>query len=318
MCAAPRFGNYRHAANSACPQALEREPDYVKALQRRAIARRERGDADGSLADLDAALRLLPADAALSRELRSTLRTLAQEQGLLLPSALVRLVTHCAAEPSSPAPLITEHVPASQSGSGGASAHPAAAAPDSTATALSVLVAEPPSAHAATAPISAAQPPAPVQAAPCTAVVDAAAVESHFGTAAAPAAAAGTSRVPANSTEFEVLWRACKGDLERQAAVLATLTPASLPDIFKSSLTPAVLAGVAQTALATCAASVEQTRALAYLAAMTRVDRFGMNAMLVSGPAKSTLRGAWDAAAAALEVDSFQAELAELRKLYRV
>ncbi|GLC48661.1 hypothetical protein PLESTB_000122600 [Pleodorina starrii] len=60
--------------------------------------------------------------------------------------------------------------------------------------------------------------------------------------AATTAAAKGVSCC--TSVEFEAAWRGMVGDLRRQAAYLSAIPPASLPTVFKNSLTAPVLASL--------------------------------------------------------------------------
>jgi hypothetical protein len=78
---------------------------------------------------------------------------------------------------------------------------------------------------------------------------------------------------------------AARGDLGRQAAYLAAVPSAKTASDHQSSLTPVVLAGVVECALrefvcSACSATVANR--VNIIAAMARVDRFGMNVMLIT------------------------------------
>jgi hypothetical protein len=92
-----------------------------------------------------------------------------------------------------------------------------------------------------------------------------------------------------------------------QAAYLQRLDPESVGRVFKSSLTAGVLAAMATAALAAvaegdgqAAAHLEAPRAVALLAALPGVPRFGMAVMCLTRQQRAGLGAAWEAAAAAL------------------
>ncbi len=119
---------------------------------------------------------------------------------------------------------------------------------------------------------------------------------------------------------MEATWRCLKGDLEGQSAYLLLLPPASLPSIFKTSLTAQVLVAMLHATLAGLAgggpgADVQQY--LALLAGLPAVPRFDMAAMSIGGKDKAALRQAWDGAAGKLA--GGQAEkLQQLRGKFRL
>jgi hypothetical protein len=158
-------------------------------------------------------------------------------------------------------------------------------------------------------------------------------VRSRVAAAAEAAAAALASRSlqaarpPKTSTEFEASWRSLKGDLTAQASYLSLLQPESLPHVFKSSLTPGVLAGILRTLLTTLVhaaggdtqgqgldaqalSSLAPAHALALLAGLGSVPRIEMAAMCIPGKERSEFTRLWGStvalpsAAASLGVDS--------------
>ncbi|GIM13880.1 hypothetical protein Vretimale_16948 [Volvox reticuliferus] len=147
-------------------------------------------------------------------------------------------------------------------------------------------------------------------------------------TAAATAAVGGSGgasgamkNVPRTSVEFEAAWRSMAGDLRRQAAYLAAIPPASLPSIFKNSLTAPVLASLVRCLLAgmmpleavpatdvsptsismsmtsesqSASGAVSPAQGVALLEGLTRVARFDLMVMSVPSKERQELRAGWE------------------------
>ncbi|KAG2489564.1 hypothetical protein HYH03_012015 [Edaphochlamys debaryana] len=187
-----------------------------------------------------------------------------------------------------------------------------------------------------------------VPAAAGTPAAAAGAAAAAVAAAAAAAAAAAVSRgVPRTSVEFEAAWRSHSGDASRQAAYVAAIPPATLPTVFKNSLTAPVLSAILRCLLARLTAppqqpagaadgsggsgsgSVTAAAAVATLEGMAKVARFDLMAMSVPSRERGELKAAWAEAEAALkrrgEADSTGGEaagalstLAALRPKYRM
>lgn len=201
------------------------------------------------------------------------------------------------------------------------------------------------------APAAATKPTAPWTATPAaargastsTAATAAAAVPSTSISLAAPSAAAAPASLtaPRTSVEFESAWRSMAGDGARQAAYLCAIPPASLPTVFKNSLTAPVLSGMlrclltaltsapsrasaapvaAEPGAAAAPAGVDGETAVAVLAGLTHVARFDLMVMSVPSRERGELKAAWGEAEAALRGAGREAVaggLSALRHKYR-
>jgi len=129
---------------------------------------------------------------------------------------------------------------------------------------------------------------------------------------------------PKSSTDFETTWKRLKGDKAAQASYLRRIDPASLPLLFKTSLTGPLLSGVAAAALADMQESLVAAQgspewAVALLEGLTQVPRFDMTAMLLPRADKAALKGSLEACAvAAADKPELCARLAAVRAKLKV
>jgi Potential Monad-binding region of RPAP3 len=119
-------------------------------------------------------------------------------------------------------------------------------------------------------------------------------------------------------TEFEAAWRLVRGDSALQTALLRRMDPAALPALFKHSLTPALLGGVARAALCQLAAGDDAPFWTALLEGLTRVPRFEVVALSLGGAEKSALSTLWDAAAAGAADPTVVGKVAAMKATYRL
>ena len=133
-------------------------------------------------------------------------------------------------------------------------------------------------------------------------------------------------------SEFERVWRSVKGDATLQQHYLCLLQPAGLPALFKSSLTPAVLAAVVRSSLCsimskTAAETAQQDSAgepsltcewVQLLEGFKSVPRFTMAALGLPGKQKAELTALWDGAVSASKGGFDAGRLTDLRKCYRL
>lgn len=109
-----------------------------------------------------------------------------------------------------------------------------------------------------------------------------------------------------------------KGDSQAKEAYLRQLDPMQLPKIFKQSLTPTALCGIAAVALG-LVASQDDHFGVQLLENMKAVPRFDMIVLSLSRRDKGELKGGFEAALGAPIVDSMAAKrLDAVRKSYRV
>ena len=119
-------------------------------------------------------------------------------------------------------------------------------------------------------------------------------------------------------TDFEVSWKRMKGDSQAKEAYLRQLDPMQLPKIFKQSLTPTALCGIAAVALG-LVASQDDHFGVQLLENMKAIPRFDMIVLSLSRRDKGELKEGFEAALGAPIVDSMAAKrLDAVRKSYRV
>lgn len=113
-------------------------------------------------------------------------------------------------------------------------------------------------------------------------------------------------------------WKRLKGDDQAKEAYLRQLDPMQLPKIFKQSLTPAALCGIATVALG-LASSQNDHFGVQLLENLKSVPRFDMIVLSLSRRDKTALKEFFDAAVTAPIVDSMVAKrLDAVRKSYRI
>ncbi|XP_042492732.1 RNA polymerase II-associated protein 3 isoform X2 [Macadamia integrifolia] len=124
----------------------------------------------------------------------------------------------------------------------------------------------------------------------------------------AMAGAAENITPPKSAYQFEVSWRGLCGDRALQARLLKAISPMTLPQLFKNSLSAPILIDIIR-----CIATffVDETElAVQFLDNLTKVARFDMIIMCLSASDRADLQKIWD------EVFSTDGEYAEiLRKL---
>ncbi|TVU18044.1 hypothetical protein EJB05_34111, partial [Eragrostis curvula] len=99
-------------------------------------------------------------------------------------------------------------------------------------------------------------------------------------------------KTPKTAYDFEVSWRALSDDTAQQIQFLKSIPPASLPEIFKNSLSAAFLIDIVK-----CAASIfrdDAASAVSILENLTKVPRFDLIIMCLSSMHKSEMRKIWD------------------------
>ncbi|KAK3140823.1 hypothetical protein QOZ80_5AG0406320 [Eleusine coracana subsp. coracana] len=99
-------------------------------------------------------------------------------------------------------------------------------------------------------------------------------------------------KTPKTAYDFEVSWRALSDDTAQQIQLLKSIPPASLPEIFKNSLSAAFLVDIVK-----CSASIfrdDGVLAVSFLENLAKVPRFDLIIMCLSSINKSELRKIWD------------------------
>ncbi|KAK3140824.1 hypothetical protein QOZ80_5AG0406330 [Eleusine coracana subsp. coracana] len=99
-------------------------------------------------------------------------------------------------------------------------------------------------------------------------------------------------KTPKTAYDFEVSWRTLSDDTAQQIQLLKSIPPASLPEIFKNSLSAAFLVDIVK-----CSASIfrdDGVLAVSILENLAKVPRFDLIIMCLSSMHKSELRKIWD------------------------
>ena len=125
---------------------------------------------------------------------------------------------------------------------------------------------------------------------------------------------------PRTCAEFEAAWKRVKSDPEdtRRRALLASIDPRDVPTLFRGGVPTNVFPDIVAAALGD-AAGKNRTGGPAFvelLEALTQTPRFDVAVLFVAGAAKKAMTRAWDEAIAAAAGDA-AARLAEARKAYK-
>ncbi|KAG2446713.1 hypothetical protein HYH02_008278 [Chlamydomonas schloesseri] len=346
----------RAAAHRALGAGLQAAADWESALRLEPDNRATAADRDASLEALMAAEKLAPPSRRVAVPVTAQVeQAVAGKMGQAVAAGMKKLAVEEVSEEKEQAAGSPQAAAASSSSERAEQTQQqqqlsSAASPESAPGTRSSN--DGPSASAA--PASAAAPnPAPAAPAAPAASTSKTATAATSASSSAPASAGSaptttitattttttsTPAAPRTSVEFESAWRSMAGDGARQAAYLAAIPPASLPAVFKNSLTAPVLSGMlrclltaqvaAAAAGATAAAAVKQPgtaavdgeTAVAVLEGLTRVARFDLMAMSVPSKERAELKAAWGEAEAALRGagrEAAAAGLAALRSKYR-
>jgi RNA polymerase II-associated protein 3 len=342
------------AAEADCTSAIAIDPTYLKALQRRAAARRAMGDLMSALDDLEAALELEPGNASILAEKRACLEEVVRrEMGAgkaadLSLSSTSRLagnnsikvvetamesraggeeqmtarITRRVAAPCEPREVALARVDFSDGGGHGAEDEDEELPEIGTGTSMaSFEAAHATKAGAERASTSAAAPTEAQQtlathAAPMT--PGSSSLGDDIATLASrrlqSSSAAAASRPPRTALDFERAWRGLKGDRGQQAEYLKLVSPVQLAGMLKHTLTPTLLHDMLMVLLERTAGRAPG-EAAAMAEALRSVPRFDMIAMSLSKKQRTELAAAWDGAQRASQAAGEQDAAAQLELL---
>lgn len=322
---------------------ITNDPQNLKAWQRRAEARKGRGNTLGHLQDLDAALRLAPQSSAISSQLRQALPKHLSSKGLSMPSARTGVEVEADVNDLDPPQVLEQQEKPELTAQADQPTVTAAEEPVAPITASSA------SAAGTSAPEEAASTSIPQSAAHADPVrkevaesslampvqIDAGSPAGKTEGRSRPSSASGSvmninlpsveisvpSVAPTTSADFECHWRATKGDQAARQAYLDLIDPPAIVALFGSALTPDVLEGVVRTLLSAVkveASDEKAARRVQLLGELPRVQRFSMNLMLVSRGAKTELASLWDDCVREHCADSVKDKLKSLKKVYKL
>ena len=290
-------------AEADCTRALELDPAYLKAYQRRGAARKGLGRPLPAAQDYEEALRLEPTSKALRGERQACLALLQVKENLQ-PLAGRREVA-VAGSVSADSAAGAGAGPGAGAGTASSGEGPGSAPPPAVAV------------HAAGEDVTSADR----------------GISPGGGGASSHRAATPISvpqiaqkvphKAPRTSTEFETAWKATAGDPRARVQLLCLVDAGSLAVLFKSSLTPQLLEGLLGTLLGDMlgqgAALTEAGGEL--LEALPGVPRFDMTAMCLPGKQRAALGLKWEAALARLDArggSDLADRLNKLRNKFRV
>lgn len=268
-------------AESDCTEALGLDDCYIKAYSRRATARKELGKLDTSIEDAEFALRLEPQN----QELKKQYADLKQE--LLKKASKVMKNPNQADRGGNRENRIKEvqitgrsRAEGSNESHEGATSHYGANSKDSNglhdAANLSSTAAGPKTVHEVNKP-------------------ELRLTVQELASRAASRAMAEAGKditAPKSAYQFEISWKRLAGDRSLQARLLKTVSPMSLRQLFKSSLSAALLIDMIK-----CISMFfeEETElAVNFLENLTKVSRFDMIIMCLSTEDKNDLQKIWD------------------------
>jgi len=285
-------------AEADCTRALELDPMYLKAYQRRGAARKGLDRPYLAAQDYEAALRLEPGSKALRGE-RQTCLALLQVKENLQPLAGRRHVW--VKGPTGAEAAGAREAPPCGNGGAGEAAVVIASPEDGAGGGAREGEASPdrfsPGGLAVASPRAAVSVPRVAQKVP--------------------------QEAPRTSTEFETAWKATAGDSDARVRLLSLVDPGNLAVLFKNSLTPQLLQGLVGTALEDMvgAGAPLSESGTALLEALLGVPRFDMTAMCLPGKQRAILGAQWDAALERLggaNSGDQVARLASVRAKFRV
>ena len=121
---------------------------------------------------------------------------------------------------------------------------------------------------------------------------------SSVNAASIAAAAASRSfmmRPPVTSTDFESSWRSFADDSSLQCSYLNLLVPDQLPSVFKSTLTPQILASLLKSLLSgVVSQSVTINHAIKIIESLVCIPRFEMTAMSLGSKERAAIKELWE------------------------
>lgn len=298
------------AAEQDCCQALELNPHYVKALQRRGTARREQGRLFDAACDFDCVARLEPSSKVALKERADALAAYERQAGKPLQRAQevsvpVRPLVQPHAEPT--VPVLSRTVSPVKGHGTIVDVHGSGESWETVRDALAETA----------MPLHVMTPRTPPHSVSQLSDTTGNGMEATAAAALAVLASQPIS-APRTGIEFEAAWKRANDNPDMQLRLLSLVPPESLPKLVKESLTAAVLFAVARSALALLMPQ-NASRAVAYLRSLPLVPRFSTALMLMAGKDKAALAAAWDEAVgprwdASQEGEDAREELRRLRE----
>ncbi|KAL3677740.1 hypothetical protein R1sor_020696 [Riccia sorocarpa] len=332
--AALKLKKYQEAEDD-CTEAISLDDRYTKAYSRRGTARRELKKLLPAVEDFEFALRLEPENKELKKQYEEARELYEKSTGTRLPDTKVPVRVR----------EISSGNSASQEAPGAAKTTvPAAAKPTvpvaAKPTAVPVLpmsVTEPESkttkafgggakesSGASIRPLTQVDSPLVVAHARTAGnvpkvekkkSVDSEAIQKAAARAAAAVTADRKVAAPKTAYEFESMWKGFDGNLDLQSRLIKVMDPASLPGVFKDSLTATVLVDIIR-----CLQLLfpdDASFAVQILENLTKVGRFSMTVMFLSAKDKSELGKLWDEIFMKASSE-LHPKLASLRATYRL
>lgn len=121
---------------------------------------------------------------------------------------------------------------------------------------------------------------------------------------------------PRTGAEFEGLWNRLKADPSRRLDLMRMTAPDAIPSIFKSGIAPRIFTGIVRLCLE---GHISKTLSTAFpiLKALTKIPRFDMAVMFITGSERKELQSAWDRAVLMNE-ETIEQDMSLLRKKYKL
>eukprot|EP00241_Pyramimonas_parkeae_P015507 CAMPEP_0114309490 /NCGR_PEP_ID=MMETSP0059-20121206/18663_1 /TAXON_ID=36894 /ORGANISM="Pyramimonas parkeae, Strain CCMP726" /LENGTH=540 /DNA_ID=CAMNT_0001433289 /DNA_START=37 /DNA_END=1660 /DNA_ORIENTATION=- len=128
--------------------------------------------------------------------------------------------------------------------------------------------------------------------------------------------------MPKSGLEFERSWKAISKDDVAQTEFLKALDGSKLPHIFKDSLSASIVCTVLRALLPRINTAEEDSSRCAHwvglLEGLTKVPRFDMTVMFLTGKEKKELQLLWDTSTASLAGTGLEGKIQGLRKKYKL
>ncbi|KAF8879478.1 hypothetical protein BD779DRAFT_1551728 [Infundibulicybe gibba] len=135
-------------------------------------------------------------------------------------------------------------------------------------------------------------PPISTQTTAATSVPGASGPSPSTPTENTPRRTPSTQKPPKNMVEFTRAWEAA--DMETRWDIISSISPASLPTVFQTSLEPSMLISILKTFRDHIDLNPGPTNVKSYLDALARVPRFGTVVLFLSADEKEIARMVWE------------------------
>ncbi|KAL5712126.1 hypothetical protein ACHQM5_014326 [Ranunculus cassubicifolius] len=257
-------------AENDCTEALSLDDRYIKAYSRRATARKELGKLKASVEDCEFSLRLEPQNQELKKQ-HAEVKAMYGKEILGRVSEDMKNSTQ-----EEQRVRVNKNSIKEVEGSGSRSCKKVETNESQKITKLSLGAVDPKVVHG----VNQTSQRMPVQ---------------ELATRAAALALAEAEKnitPPKSAYQFEISWKKLSGDRALQARMLKTIPPSSLPQLFKSLLSPSLLMDIVKCICTFFEEEIEL--GVNFLENLTKVSRFDMIILCLSAADKLDVKKMWE------------------------